>query len=181
MKLGLALSALLTVGVAIPAGSSPQIPSGRDVVSPAAYVSMEPAARGGEFQIAVVLTIREGFHVNARQASASYLIPTDIKAEVPAGFKLGEIQYPKGQLHTFSFSKQPLNVYEGKVVVRVAVSALGSAPLGTQHIPLKLHYQACNNEVCLPPATLNLDAAVTIAAAASDARPAHSEHFRTDE
>ena len=33
------------------------------------------------------------------------------------------------------------------------------APTGAQHIPLKLRYQACNNEVCLPPVTLPVDAA----------------------
>jgi hypothetical protein len=169
-------AALLGVAVA-----SSQIPSGRDVVSPAAYVSMEPAARGSDFQIAVVLKIRDGFHVNARQASASYLIPTDVKAELPPGLKLGEVVYPKGELHTFPFSKQPLNVYQGKTVVRVPVTALADAPLGVQHIPLKLHYQACNNEVCLPPATLNLDATVTIVATASESRPSHNEIFRSTE
>lgn len=166
--------------MAVPVASS-QMPSGRDVVSPAAYVSMEPAARGSDFQIAVVLKIRDGFHVNARQASASYLIPTDVKAELPPGFKLGEVVYPKGELHTFPFSKQPLNVYQGKTVVRVPVTVLADAPLGSQHIPLKLHYQACNNEVCLPPATLNLDATVTIAATASESRPSHGEIFRSTE
>jgi hypothetical protein len=175
-----AVAALLIAGVTIPDADS-QMPSGRDVVSPAAYVSMEPAARGSEFKIAVVLTIRDGFHVNARQASASYLIPTDVKADPPPGFKLGEVSYPKGELHTFPFSKQPLNVYQGKAVVRIPVTVLGNAPLGAQQIPLKLHYQACNNEVCLPPTTLNLDATVTIAATASDARPAHSELFRSEE
>jgi DsbC/DsbD-like thiol-disulfide interchange protein len=142
---------------------------------------MEPAARDSEFKIALVLTIRDGFHVNARQASASYLIPTDVKADLPPGFKLGEVVYPKGELHTFPFSKQPLNVYQGKAVVRVPVTALANAPLGVQHIPMKLHYQACNNEVCLPPTTLSVDAAVTIAATASEARPAHSEVFRSTE
>jgi DsbC/DsbD-like thiol-disulfide interchange protein len=173
-------AALLSVAMAIPVASS-QIPSGRDVVSPAAYVSMEPAARGSDFQIAVVLTIRDGFHINARQTSASYLIPTDVKAELPTGFKLDEVAYPKGELHTFPFSKQPLNVYQGKTVVRVPVTVLTDAPLGAQHIPLKLHYQACNNEVCLPPATLNLDATVTIVATASESRPSHGEIFRSNE
>jgi DsbC/DsbD-like thiol-disulfide interchange protein len=175
-----AAAALLIAAMTIPDADS-QMPSGRDVVSPAAYVSMEPAARGSEFKIAVVLTIRDGFHINARQASASYLIPTDVKADPPPGFKLGEVSYPKGELHTFPFSKQPLNVYQGKAVVRIPVTVLGNAPLGAQQIPLKLHYQACNNEVCLPPTTLNLDATVTIAATASDARPAHSELFRSEE
>ncbi len=61
--------------------SNAQIPSGRDVVAPAAYASSDPAARAMNLQIAVVLKIRSGFHVNAREVSADYLIPTDLKGE----------------------------------------------------------------------------------------------------
>jgi hypothetical protein len=63
------------------------------------------------------------------------------------------------------------------VILRLPVTALASAPLGEQHIPLKLRYQACSNELCLPPVTLPLEAVVNVAASASAAKPAHSEIF----
>lgn len=157
----------------------PQMPSGRDVVSTSAFASLDPVARGGALQLAVVLKIRNGFHINARQPSADYLIATDLRPNVPAGFKPGDIAYPKGELHTFSFSKTPLNVYEDKVVIRMALSALPGAPLGAQHIPFKLRYQACSNEVCLPPVTVDVDATVTVAATPDAARPAHPELFQS--
>jgi hypothetical protein len=165
----------LTAALAPPAQS--QMPSGRDVVSPSAYVSLDPVARGGSFQLAVVLKIRNGFHINARETSADYLIATDLRADVPAGFKPGQISYPKGELHTFAFSKKPLNVYEDKAILRMNLSALPDAPLGPQHIPLKLRYQACSNEVCLPPVTLDVDAAVNVAATADASHPVHPELF----
>jgi len=56
-----------------PAAQS-QVPSGRDVVRPETYVSLDPAGRGSSFQIAVVMKIRTGFHVNARDKSEDYLI-----------------------------------------------------------------------------------------------------------
>jgi len=154
-----------------------QTPSPRDVVSPAVYVSADPAARGVPFQLAVVFKIRPGFHVNAREKSADYLIATDLRAEMPAGFKAGEVVYPKGQLHTFTFSKNPLNVYEGRVILRVPVTAQASAPVGPQQIPLKLRYQACSTSVCLPPVTLDLQAPINIVANAAAAKPAHAELF----
>lgn len=178
MRFGIAFLAGVLASLGGAALASAQVPSGRDVVSSSAFASFDPVARGGPFQIAVVMKIREGFHVNAREKSADYLIATDLRAEGPAGFKMGEVNYPKGELHTFSFSKKPLNVYEGKVVLRMEVTALADAPLGMQHIPLKLRYQACSNEVCLPPTTLDVDTAVTIASAASAARPAHPELFQ---
>ncbi|MGH9743248.1 MAG: protein-disulfide reductase DsbD domain-containing protein, partial [Candidatus Acidiferrum sp.] len=85
--------------------------------------------------------------------------------------------YPKGALHTFAFSKTPLNVYEGTITLRLPVTALPSALLGAQKIPLKLRYQACSMEICLPPVTLSLDAAFHVAASASAARHAHPELF----
>jgi hypothetical protein len=155
-----------------------QIPSGRDVVSPSAFPSFDPVALGGSFQIAVVLKIRDGFHINAREKSADYLIATDLRTEAPAGFKTGDVTYPKGELRNFAFSKKPLNVYEGKVILRVEVTALPNAPLGAHHIPLKLRYQACSSEVCLPPVTLDVDAPITVASGATPARAAHPELFQ---
>jgi hypothetical protein len=70
-----------------------------------------------------------------------------------------------------------LNVYQDTVILRMPVTALANAALGEQHIPLKLRYQACSSELCLPPVTVTLDATLNVAAAASAAKPAHSEIF----
>lgn len=169
---------VLIVSLALaPAGTS-QVPNAKDVVAPAVYVSMEPATRGQGFQVAVVMKIREGFHVNAREKSAEYLIATDLKADVPAGFQSGEVSYPKGTLEEFHFSKTPvkLNVYQGTATLRMQVTALPNAPLGEQQIALKLRYQACSTEVCLPPVTIPLTAKINIAT--SGAISVHPEVFQ---
>jgi hypothetical protein len=168
------LVAVLALCFAISPGAQSQVPSGRDVVKPGIYVSLDPAARGSSFQIAVVMKIRPGFHVNAREKSEDYLIATDLKAELPAGFQSGEVSYPKGKLEKFTFSKIPLNVYQDTVTLRMPVTALDNAPLGEQHIPLKLRYQACSSEICLPPVTLTLDATINVALSS---KPAHPEMF----
>lgn len=183
MKIAVKISllAILVLSVALAPAASPQVPSGRDVVKPELYPSLDPAARGTSFQIAVVMKIRPGFHVNAREKSEEYLIATDLKAELPAGFNSSEVAYPKGKLENFTFSKKPLNVYQDTVVLRLPVAALANAPLGEQHIPLKLRYQACSAEICLPPTTLTLDATINVAASPADSRRAHAEWFRPSE
>jgi thiol:disulfide interchange protein len=159
-----------------PAGS--QTPSGKDVVAPEAFASQDPVARGMSFQVAVVLKIRNCFHVNARQVTEDYLIPTDLRAEVPAGFKLGTVTYPKGTLQTFTFSKnKKLNVYSGNVTILLPLTVLPTATLGAQHFPMKLRYQACSTEICLPPVTKDVDATLNIVANPSAAKPANSEIF----
>lgn len=162
--------------VALPSAPQ-QIPSPKDVVAPTVYVSLDPVGRGSQFQIAVVLKIRPGFHINAREKSEEYLIATDLRADAPSGFQSGDVSYPKGALHNFTFSKKPLNVYEGAITLRLPVTALANAPLGVQHIPLKLRYQACSTEICLPPVTLTLDAALNVAGSASDSKPVRSKLF----
>lgn len=159
-----------------PAGS--QTPSGKDVVAPQAYASHDPVARGMSFQVAVVLKIRNGFHVNAREVTEDYLIPTDLRAEVPAGFKLGTVAYPKGTLQTFTFSKnKKLNVYSGNVTILLPLTVLPTAPLGVQHMPMKLRYQACSTEICLPPVTKEVEATLNIVSATSAAKLANPEIF----
>jgi thiol:disulfide interchange protein len=173
-------AAILMVLVALPsAPQSQQVPSPKDVVAPAVFVSRNPVGRGSAFQVAVVAKIRNGFHINAREKSAEYLIATDLRADLPAGFQgAGDVVYPKGTLRTFAFSKTPLNVYEDTITLRVPLTALANAALGAQHIPLKLRYQACSTEICLPPVTLKLDADVNVAASAAESKPANAEIFR---
>jgi hypothetical protein len=165
-----ALALCFTISLA----AQSQVPSGRDVVKPEVYVSLDPAARGSSFQLAVVMKIRPGFHVNAREKSEDYLIATDLKSELPAGFQAGEVSYPKGKLEKFAFSKIPLNVYQDTVTLKLPLTALANAPLGEQHIALKLRYQACSSEICLPPVTLPLETVINIGASS---KPAHTEIF----
>ncbi len=166
----------LAVALSAALGVAAQIPSARDVVKPTAYSSFDPAARGKQLDIALVMKIKEGFHVNARETTFDYLIPTDLKAEPAAGFKIGAVKYPKGTLHKFSFAKdQALNVYADTVTLFVPVTIEAGAPLGEQHLSLKLRYQACNNEVCLPPVTLPVDAVIHVSS--GESRPSHAELF----
>ncbi len=161
-----------------PAGNAQSQPSGKDVVALEAFASHDPVARGMSLEVAVVMKIRPGFHANAREVTQDYLIPTDLRAELPAGFKQGAVVYPKGTLQTFSFSRnKQLNVYTDKVVIRLPLTVLASAPLGPQHLAMKLHYQACSNEICLPPVTKDVDATINVVAAASAAKPANPQIF----
>jgi Disulphide bond corrector protein DsbC len=179
MRRSLATFCVLLTVVVIPARPvAAQVPSGKDVVMPTAYVSYDPVARGAAFQVAVVIKIRAGFHVNAREVTEDYLIRTDLRAEVPAGFKAGDVLYPKGTLRTFSFSKnKPLNVYTDSITLYLPLTALSEARAGTQHLPMKLRYQACSAEICLPPVTLHLDVPLNVAATPGAARAAHPEVF----
>ena len=130
------------------------------MVSSAVYASLEPVERSHSFQLAVVLQIRPGFHINSRHPSEKYLIPTDLVTGFPAGFKPDEIFYPQGTLQTFSFSKTPLSVYQDKAILRVPVSVLPDAPLGEQHLSLSnCVIRRAARRFVLPPVTVKFRSA----------------------
>src|SRR5271163_378679 len=120
MKRAILLCAAMSVAAIAVVG---QTPSGKDVVSPSAYASYDPVARGENLQVAVVMKIKPGFHVNAREVTEDYLIKTDLKTADAQGFKAGEVSYPKGSLQKFTFSKdKALNVYTDSVTLRVPIT-----------------------------------------------------------
>jgi len=170
------LSAVLALAI-LPGAGQEDLPKAKDVVAPSAYVSLDPVPRGRAFDLAVVMKIRPGFHVNARKVSEDYLIPTDLSATLPPGFRLAATNYPKGTQRQMSFSKTPLNVYEGSVTLLLKLHALANAPLGPQSFTLGLRYQACSEHACLPPVTLPVEAKFAVAPAGVAARPVHTEIF----
>jgi Disulphide bond corrector protein DsbC len=77
----------------------------------------------------------------------------------------------------FPFGAKPMAVYEGKLVVRLTLEAATDAALGPVKIPLVLRYQACNDQLCLPPVKIPLSAELTVAAAGTPAKNVHPEIF----
>lgn len=153
------------------------LPSASAVASPRAYVSTEPVPRGRAFEIAVVVRLLAGFHINAHKVSESYLIPTALMATLPAGVKEQGISYPEGKLKKLAFSDTPLAVYTGEVTLRMRLAAAANAPLGKITLPLTLRYQACNDTTCLPPVKLPVPVKIEIAAAGTKTRAIHPAIF----
>jgi hypothetical protein len=63
------------------------------------------------------------------------------------------------------------------VTLRLPLAALPNAPLGAQHLAMKLRYQACSSEICLPPVTKEVEATINVVAATSGAKPANGAIF----
>jgi hypothetical protein len=141
------------------------IPAASAVASPKTYVSIAPVPRGSTFEVAVVVGIMQGFHMNAHKPLEDYLIPTVLTAKLPAGFKELGTNYPNGVTKKLSFSDKPLLVYTGHFTVRAKFSVEVNAPLGKVKLPFTLQYQACNDSVCLPPVRIPVVAAIDVAPA----------------
>jgi hypothetical protein len=150
----------------------------RSVAQAQAYASLAPVPRNRTFEIAVVAKIKPTFHINAHKVLDEFMIPTNVEAKLPPGFRLVSADYPAGELRQFSFSKKKLAVYTGQVKVLLKVEAERHAPLGPQDLSLAFHYQACNDAMCLPPVNVPVTLHLTVARAGSHAKPLHPELFR---
>ena len=56
------------------------LPNASSIVKPHALVSLDPVPRGKDFQVAVVVDIARGFHMNSHKPTDEYLIPTTLTA-----------------------------------------------------------------------------------------------------
>ena len=152
--------------------------TGAAVVKTHTYVSLDPVPRGKDFQIAVVVDIKEGYHMNSHKPRDPYLIPTTLTPQLPSGFTLADTAYPSGQLKKFPFSPdKALDVYSSSVTFHLRLAAGATAPIGTANIPITLRFQACNNSACLPPVKVALTAPVQVAGAGAKTRALHPEIF----
>lgn len=118
--------------------------------------SVYKVKRGSAVQIAVIVEVDEGYHINSNRPAEKYLIPTALKIERAAGLTTALVAYPKAKMQTFEFSKTPLSVFEGKAVLKLTVRALPSSPTGDRALKGKLTVQACNNQQCLRPQTIDV-------------------------
>jgi thiol:disulfide interchange protein DsbD len=112
--------------------------------------------RGGTAQIAVIIEVDEGYHINSNRPAEKYLIPTALKIERTAGLTTTPVTYPRAKLQKFEFSEKPLSVFEGKAVFKLTAHALASLATGGQTLKAKLTVQACNNQQCLRPQTIDV-------------------------
>ena len=173
------LTILLIAAAALAQDSSRPIkPS--EAVRAQVYVSLEPVPQGRQFEIATVNEVAPGYHVQANKVLQDYLIPLTLTPELPAGFRVVSAVYPKAQMKKFPFAAQPMAVYEGRFVVRLTFEAAANVPTGPAKIPMTLRFQACNDQLCLPPAKLALAAEFEVAATGAAAKAVHPEIFRKE-
>ena len=117
----------------------------------------------GESADAIVrLKIQNGYHVNANPPTFSYLIPTQLNVAPTSDITVGAVTYPNALTKTFSFADKPLAVYEGETDLKVPLSAAKSTSPGVHNLSAKLRVQACDEQVCYAPGTIDLTLPVNV-------------------
>jgi thiol:disulfide interchange protein DsbD len=117
---------------------------------------------GSTFKIALQLNMSEGWHVNSHTPTFDYLIGTSFEVQSREGIILADVQYPKGKLVSLSFADQPLDVYEGTVIIFASLKISNKLKQGIDTVKGSVTLQACNNQLCLAPSTIDVTIPVQI-------------------
>ena len=117
---------------------------------------------GGSGEAVVKMTIQAGYHVNANPPTYSYLRATELVIPASDGVSVGYVTYPKALSKKFPFAENPLGIYEGKTEIKAMLKADKSAKPGQRSISSTLRIQACDEQVCYPPGTLELAIPVNV-------------------
>lgn len=104
------------------------------------------------YELTIDMKFDDAWHINSHTPFDKLLIPTSIKLREGSIWALGDIEYPRHEVVKLGFSKRPLALYQEQVKIKAKLKK-GSTALNPG---IKLHLQACNDEVCLPPENLVL-------------------------
>ncbi len=167
-----AMAALAILALAAPARAQfgEPIPETRDLVK--AVAKPVRVAAGGAAAATVQVTVLPTWHINANPAANENAIPTEIEIVPAHGVSAGAVRYPEPTIAKLSFDPEPMLVFDGVTEIPVTLRAAAGAAAGMYRIAGKVHFQACNDAICLPPASVPFEVAVEIVAAGSPGAPA---------
>src|SRR5581483_9555503 len=132
------------------------------VVTLQAYPSLRPVHPGTLFTVAVWIRIKEGWHINAHEGLPEFFIPAELSlAENSAVSQASAPRYPLGEKKALGGALQAYPVYEGTQVFYVDVLLGQDVKPGDISIPFSLRVQACDNQVCLAPASVPVQARIS--------------------
>lgn len=133
-----------------------------DKANLALFADRAAYAAGDLARVAAVVEVDPGWHIQSHTPSFDYLIPTELRLELPAGWPAAEISYPEHTFWSFEFEDEPLAVYEGTLRILGALTIPATAAAETVNVEGRLRYQACDDRQCLPPAEAEATLALVV-------------------
>jgi hypothetical protein len=113
------------------------------------------AQRNTTVEARLSLQLRAGYHVNSNAPSDDYFIPLRLSWE-SGPLESVEVVYPKPEERSYPFSPKPVSVFTGEFQIVTRFKADAKAPAGPGVLLGKLRYQACSEDTCYRPATIEI-------------------------
>ncbi len=129
-------------------------------VSAKGYINLDKVQPGSQFQIAIVVDIAKGWHINAYPAG-DLLSPTEIVLPQASNISFGEVSYPTGDSLEIA-SVGEVSVYHDTIAIGIPATLSQDAPIEQMTLDFVLNYQACSDEQCLLPETLDISVPINV-------------------
>ena len=110
---------------------------------------------GATVEAKLPLQLRAGYHVQSNTPTDKYLIPLRLTWN-QGPLEALAVGYPKPQMEKYAFSEMPQSVFSGNFDLTTKFKVPPNAIGGPTAITGKLRYQACNDNMCLPPRTMDV-------------------------
>jgi hypothetical protein len=107
----------------------------------------------------LAVSIQPGFHVNSNKPKDEFLIPLRLTWS-PGSVTAESVAYPQGQ--DIKVGPDTLSVFTGKFTLQTKFRAGSESSALPTSVIGKLHYQACNNQMCFRPATVEVRLPVVV-------------------
>ena len=137
-------------------------PGPQRVVDAALTIPAREVRPGQAVTISLRLDIHPGWHVNSNRPSLAYLIPTRLEFPEPAAAAVDQVAYPEGEMVQLKFAAEKLSVYQGATTIRATLRPPRDAPAGARRVPVRVVYQACSDQSCLAPETVEFAVPLTV-------------------
>jgi DsbC/DsbD-like thiol-disulfide interchange protein len=117
------------------------------------------AKRGSAVVETLDVSVLPGFHVNSDKPKDEFLIP--LKLTWTGGpLEAQGVSYPKPE--EITVGGQSLVVFTGKFQLQTKFQVPANAATGSATMTGKLRYQACNNEMCFRPSSVEVHLPVAV-------------------
>ncbi len=136
----------------------------------------KPVVAGEVLQLAAVVTVESGWHINSDDPGDEFSMPTTVGWNMPDGWPEPVTLFPDGEQLEFDFSEVPIEVWEGKVVLLGRVTVPDTAG-GAVRPRVEVTAQACNNTQCLPPVAVKAGVDLEVVPAGGSSEPVNQELF----
>ena len=119
-------------------------------------------APGGRTEARLRLAIADGWHINANPPSPEYMIATSVELSPAGGMSAGTPRYPNAKQLKVAFDESAIAAWDGTIEIAMPLNAAADADTGARSLEGTLKFQACNDNVCLPPATVRFTVPVSV-------------------
>jgi len=185
----------LTLIAILPCASNPQAqketkslfeakgPSATDVVRLKTAWSVDRARPGEPVALAIVIDIKDGFHINADASQVQPFEdfkPYPTKVQVVAatgGVTIESARFPQAKPIKVSYSSGALMSFEGRTIIYLPMKLDEHIRPGSIGLEIRVEYQACSDRYCLFPQKEPLKATLSVVESGAATSKINAELF----